>query len=107
MKGRLIRHAGTLTLSVLALAVAMILTPRGCLLMAAVGLPTLETAGFFTTSRAAILLAMIAMTAEIKHHAAGREVTHTLAKDCGAGNRHHLGEGALDNRRRSWQDDSC
>jgi hypothetical protein len=37
----LIRHAGALALSVLALAVAMILTPPGGSLMAAVGLATL------------------------------------------------------------------
>jgi hypothetical protein len=37
----LIRHAGALTLSVLALAVAMILTPPGGLLMAAIGLAAL------------------------------------------------------------------
>jgi hypothetical protein len=46
----LIRHAGSLTLAVLALAVAMILTPPGGLLMTAVGFPALQPAGFFTTA---------------------------------------------------------
>jgi len=49
-QGRLIRHAGALTLSILALAVAMILTPPGGLLMAAVGFPALQPEGFFTTA---------------------------------------------------------
>jgi len=46
----LIRHAGALTLAVLALAVAMILTPPGGLLMAAVGFSALQPAGFFATA---------------------------------------------------------
>jgi hypothetical protein len=45
----LIRHAGALTLSVIALAIAMILASPGGLLMAAIGFPALQTAGFFTT----------------------------------------------------------
>jgi hypothetical protein len=74
--------------------------------IAAVGLAALETAGFFTATRAAILLAPITAGAEIKHRPAGRKATHALAKDCGTSNRHRFCEGALDNRRRSWQDDS-
>jgi hypothetical protein len=104
----LIRHAGldpigagTLTLSTLALAVAMIRTPFGSLLMAAVGLATLQAAGFFTTARAAILLASITVAAEIEHRRAGSEVTHALTKDCGTGRRHRFGAGGLDKRRRS------
>jgi hypothetical protein len=46
----LIRHAGALTGSVIALAVAMILTPPGGLLMAVIGFTALPPAGFFTTS---------------------------------------------------------
>ena len=106
MQGRLIRHAGALTLSVLALAVAMILTPPGGLLIATIGFPALQPAGFFTTSWAAVLLTPITMRAEIKHRPAGRKATHTLTKDGGTSNRHRFGEGALDNRRRSWKDDS-
>jgi hypothetical protein len=106
MQGRLIRHAGTLTLSVLALAGAMILTPPGGSLMAAVGLAALQAAGFFATAGAAILLAPMTTAAEIKHGAAGRKATHTLAKDCGTRRGHRFRKEALDNRRRSWQDDS-
>jgi hypothetical protein len=46
----LIRHAGALTGSVITLAVAMILTPPGGLLMAAVGFSALPPAGFFATA---------------------------------------------------------
>ena len=106
MKGRLIRHAGALTLSVLALAVAMILTPPGGLLMATIGLAALQPAGLFTTSRAAVLLTPITVRAEIEHRPAGRKATHPLTKDCATSHRHRFGKGALDNRRRSWKDDS-
>ena len=40
-QGRLIRHAGALTLAVLTLAVAMILTPPEGPLIAAIGFPAL------------------------------------------------------------------
>jgi hypothetical protein len=93
-------------LPVLALAVAMVGTPFGGLLMAAVSLAALPAKGFLTATETAITLAPIATAAEIKHRTAGRKVTYTLTKDCGAGNRHRFGEAALDNRRRSWQDDS-
>ena len=76
------------------------------LFIAAVGLTALPAAGFFATAEAAILLAPITTAAEIKHRAAGRKATHTLTKDCGTGRRHRFGEETLDNRRRSWQDDS-
>jgi len=76
----LIRHAGALTLSVLALAVAMILTPPGSSLMAAVGFPALQPAGFFTTAWAAVLLTPITGRAEIEHRPAGRKATHPLTK---------------------------
>ena len=105
-KGRLIRHADALALAILALAVAMILTSPGGVLMAAIGFPALETAGSFTTSGAAVLLAPITVRAEVKHRPTGRKATHTLTKDCGTSDRHRFGEGALDNRRRSWKDDS-
>lgn len=74
--------------------------------MAPVSLAALQAAGFFPATEAAITLAAITMTAEIKDHTTGRKVTHALAKDRGTGNRHRFREGALDNRRRSWQDDS-
>jgi hypothetical protein len=105
-KGRFIRHAGALALPVLALAVAMIRTPFGGLLMAAVGLAALPAKGFLTATGIAITLAPVTTAAEIKHRPAGRKVTYTLTKDGRAGNRHRFRGGALDNRRRSWQDDS-
>jgi hypothetical protein len=80
--------------------------PAEALFIAAVGLAALQAAGFFTTARGAILLASITVRAEVKHRPAGRKATHPLTKDCGASNRHRLCEGALDNRHRSWQDDS-
>jgi hypothetical protein len=95
-------------LAIFALTLAMVETPfrTETLFIAAIGLATLQTAGFFTTARAAILLAPITTAAEIKHGAAGREATHTLTKDGGTGRGHRFREEALDNRRRSWQDDS-
>jgi len=76
------------------------------LFIAAVGLAALEAAGLFTTARGAILLTSITVRAEVKHRPAGRKASHPLTKDCGTSHRHRLCEGALDNRRRSWQDDS-
>jgi len=76
------------------------------LLIAAVGLAALPATGFVTATGTAITLATITVRAEIKHRTAGRKVTHALAKNRGTSNRHRLREGALDNRRRSWQDDS-
>ena len=105
-KGRVIRHAGALALAVVALAVAMILTPPGSLLVTAISFPALAAARFFTATGAAITLATITMAAEIKHRAAGKKGTHALAKDRGTRNRHRFREGILDNRRRSCQDES-
>ena len=97
----MIRHASFQALAVLALAVAMVLTPFGALLVATIGFLTLPASGFFTAARAAILLAAITPVAEIKHRAAGRKATHTLTKDGGTGRGHRFPEEALDNRRRS------
>jgi len=80
--------------------------PAEALVIAAVGLAALQTAGFFTTAEAAILLAPITTAAEIKHRPAGRKATYSLAKDCGTRRGHRFRAEALDNRRRSWQDDS-
>ena len=76
------------------------------LVIAAVSLAALETAGFFPAMGTAITLAAVTVSAEIKHCATGRKVTHALAKNSGTSNRHRFRERALDNRRRSWQDDS-
>jgi hypothetical protein len=102
----LIRHAGALTLAVVALAIAMVEAPFGTLLMAAVGFTALSAAGFLAATEAAITLAAIAVRAEIEHRPTGRKVTNALAENCGTSSRHRFREAAVDNRRRSWQDDS-
>jgi hypothetical protein len=97
---------GAQPLAVVALAVAMILTPFGGLLMAAVRLAALQTEGFLTATEAAITLAAITVAAEIEYRPTGRKVTDPLAENCGTSGRHRLREAAVDNQRRSWQDDS-
>jgi len=79
-------------LAILALALAMIETPlqAEALLIAAVSLAALETAGFFPAMGTAITLAAVTVRAEIKHRTAGRKVTHALAKNSGTSNRHRL-----------------
>ena len=94
-KGRFIRHAGLQAPAVLALAVAMVLTPFRGLLMAAVGVAALQAKGFLTATGAAVTLAPVTTPAEVKHHTTGRKVTYTPTKDCGAGNRHRFREGAV------------
>jgi len=76
------------------------------LLIAAVSLAALETAGFIPAMGTAITLAAVTVGTEIKHRATGRKVTHALAKNSGTSNRHRFREGAPNNLRRSWQDDS-
>jgi hypothetical protein len=105
-EGRLIRHAGAPTLAIGALAIAMVEAPFGTLLMAAVGFTALSAAGFLAATEAAITLATIAVRAEIEHRPTGRKVTNSLAKNRGTSGRHRFREAAVDNRRRSWQDDS-
>jgi len=63
----LIRHARFQASAILPLAVAVIVTSLGTLLMAAVGLAALEAAGFFTAMGTAITLAAVTMAAEIEH----------------------------------------
>jgi hypothetical protein len=88
------------------LTVAVIGASVGILLVTTIGLAALEAESFLAATGTAIALAAVTMAAEIKNRAAGRKVTQALAKDCGTRNRHRFREGALDNRRRSWQDDS-
>jgi len=76
------------------------------LVIAAVGLAALEMAGFIPAMGTAITLAAVTVRAEIKHRATGRKVAYALAKNSGTSNPHRFRERALDNRRRSWQDDS-
>lgn len=102
----MIRHAVAPALAVVALAVAMIVPPPGTLLVAAVGFTALLVAGFLAATKAAITLAAVTVAAEIKYRTAGQEVTNALAKNCGTSARHRFPEAEVDNRRRSWQDDS-
>ena len=102
-KGRLICHAG-----LQALASAMILTPfdTKTLFITAIGFVALQATRFFPAAAAAITLAAITVAADVKHPTARRKATNEFVKDGGTGSRHWLGEGTLDNRRRSCQDDS-
>jgi|SRR6516164_5235103 len=104
--GRLIRHAGFQAAAIGSLTITIVETPFRAALVTAVGLAALQPAGFFTATGTAITLAAITVATEIKHRAAGRKATDTLTKDCGTRRGHRLPEEALDNRRRSWQDDS-
>ena len=88
------------------MTVAVIGASVGILLVTTIGLAALEAESFLAATGTAITLAAVTMAAEIKNRAAGRKVTQALAKDRGTRNRHRFREGALDNRRRSWQDDS-
>jgi hypothetical protein len=104
VKERLIRHAGFQAAAVLPLAVAMIVTAPGGLLMTAIGLAALQAASLLPAAGAAISLAAITGAADIKHPAAGKKATNEVVKDGGAGRRHGFRKGTLDNRRRSCQD---
>jgi len=74
------------------------------LVIAAVGLTALQAAGFLAATEAAITLAAITMAAEIEE--TGRKAANPLTKNRGTSGRHRFREAAVDNRRRSWQDDS-
>jgi hypothetical protein len=90
----------------LALAVVEAPLTAETLLIPAVGLAALEAAGFLAAMGTAITLAAVAMAAEIEHCPTRRKVTNALAENRGTSGQHRLREAAVDNRRRSWQDDS-
>ena len=104
----MICHVGFQALAILALASAMILTPfdTETLFITAIGFVALQTTRFFPAAAAAITLATITVAADVKHLTARRKATNEFVKDGGTGSRHWFGEGTLDNRRRSCQDDS-
>jgi len=107
----LIRHAGLAApalqaSTVQALAVTMVETSFETLLMTTVGFAALQPPGLLPAMRAAITLAAIAVAAKIEHPATGWIGTKTLAEDRRTGNGQRFPKGPLDNRRRSWQDDS-
>jgi hypothetical protein len=106
-KGTLIRHASLLLAPpVGSLTIPVIETAFETLLVAAVGLAALLAAGFLAATRAAITLSAITMMAEIKNAVAGRKMTNPLSKNSLTGSGHRSPEAELDNRHRSWQDDS-
>jgi len=76
------------------------------LMIAAVGLPALQAAGFLAATGAAIMLAAVTVAAEIEDRTAGRKAANPLAKNRGTRDAHRFREAGLDNRHRSWQDDS-
>jgi hypothetical protein len=76
------------------------------LMIAAVGLPALQAAGFLAATGAAITLAAVTVAAEIEDGTAGGKAANPLTKNRGTRGGHRFGEAAVDNRRRSWQDDS-
>jgi len=76
------------------------------LLIAAVSLAALETAGFIPAMGTAITLAAVTVRAEIKHRATGRKVTHALAKTAEQATGTGFERGHWTTGDDSWQDDS-
>jgi hypothetical protein len=84
----------------------MIQTPFGTLLVATIRLLALLAARFLAAPGAAVPLPAITMTAEIKNHPTRGKMTNPLTKNDLTRNGHRHPEAELDNRCRSWQDDS-
>ena len=64
---------------------------------------------FLPAAGGAVALAAITVAAEIEHRPTGRKVTDLLVEDRGTSGAQPawtLGQAAVDNRCRSWQDDS-
>jgi len=78
----------------------------GIWLVATVRLAALLAEGFLAAGGAAITLAAITVTAEREPLAPGRKGANALAENRGTSRRHRFQEAAVDNRRRSWQEDS-
>jgi len=106
-KGTLIRHALLAApLAVGVLTIPMIETAFRALLVAAVRLVAFLAARFLSATRAAVPLSAITMTAQIENSEARGEAANPLTENSWAGSGHRSPEAELDNRRRSWQDDS-
>jgi hypothetical protein len=84
----------------------MIQTSFGTLLVAAIGLLALLAARFLPALGAAVTLPPITMTAKIKNHATRGKMTNPLTENGLKRGGHRHPEAELDNRRRSWEDDS-
>lgn len=86
--GRLIRHAGRMTLPVGALPVAMIEPALRTLLVPAVGRAVLPEPGFAATSRAAVALPAVAVRANPEHRLAPLAATNPRPENHFSMNRH-------------------
>ncbi|HEX2714157.1 MAG TPA: hypothetical protein VHM88_18340 [Candidatus Acidoferrales bacterium] len=100
----MIRHAVPLreAAPILALTVAMILTPFGALLMAAIRSAPLLAISLVATGRTAVTLSSVAVAADPEQLVAG-EANPLPQNDFAAGGRHLASQAGLDNGDRSWQ----
>ena len=102
--GRYIRHANSqVTLPILALAIAMVLTPFRTLLVAAVGQAVLLSACLLPTRRAAVVLSSVTVATDPENLATAAGTANSLTKDNFAVGRHPRPKVGLDNGDRSWQ----
>jgi len=102
--GRYIRHASSqVAPPILALAIAMVLTPFRTLLMAAVGQAVLLSACLLPTKMAAVVLSSVTVATDPENLVTAASTANSLTKDNFAVSRHPCPEVGLDNGDRSWQ----
>ena len=102
--GRYIRHASSqVAPPILALAIAMVLTPFRTLLMAAVGQAVLLSACLLPTKMAAVVLSSVTAATDPENPVTAASTANSLTKDNFAVGRHPRPEVGLDNGDRSWQ----
>jgi hypothetical protein len=102
--GRYIRHASSqVAPPILALAIAMVLTPFRTLLMAAVGQAVLLSACLLPTKMAAVVLSSVTVATDPENLVTAASTANSLTKDNFAVSRHPRPEVGLDNGDRSWQ----
>lgn len=100
----MIRHADRgQAVPVIALAIAVIETAFGTLLMQTVGLAALPAAGFVATVGATITLPAVTTATDQELCATVLSVAGTPSKDRFMGHRHVVRIAGLDNKRCSWQ----
>ena len=95
--GRLIRHAGRMTLPVGALPVAMIEPALRTLLVPAVRRAVLPEPGFGATSRAAVALPAVAVRTDPEHRLASLAATNPRPENHFAMKRHRCAPAGFDN----------
>jgi len=95
--GRLIRHAGRMTLPVGALPVAMIEPALRTLLVPAVRRAVLPEPGFGATSRAAVALPAVAVRTDPEHRLASLAATNPRPENHFSMNRHRCAPAGFDN----------